>query len=135
MADWDKAKAQALKVLGDGAEVPELADPIVKAQKAFDDATTAFKASREACEATLLEMDNANATFLNSFEQFRARVEKNDFKLDAKKDAKKIQQAQKILTAELDLVIKLLKVNDKTLDDLDKHMIQLGKYKQSSTQV
>ncbi len=133
--DWDKAKAQALKVLGDGAEVPELADPILKAKKSFDDASTEFKASREACEAKLLEMDNANAALLNAFEQFRARVEKNDFKLDAKKDAKKIQQAQKILTGELDGGIKSLKVNDKTLDDLDKHMIQLGKYKQSSSSV
>lgn len=129
MANWDKAQAQALKLLGDGAEVPDLPDPIVKAEKAFVDATVAFKASREACEATLLQMDNANAAFLNSFEQFRARMEKNDFKLDAKKDAKKIQQAQKILTGELDLQIKSLKVNDKTLDELDKHLIQLGKYK------
>jgi len=135
MADWDKAKAQALKALGDGAEVPDLADPILKASKAFDDVNTAFKASREACEAKLLELDNANAAFLNALEQFRARIEKNDFKLDAKKDAKKIQQAQKLLTGELDGAIRELKVNDKTLGDLDKHMIQLGKYKQSSSPV
>ena len=78
---------------------------------------------------------NANAAFLNSLEQFRARIEKNDFKLDAKKDAKKIQQAQKILTGELDAGIKELKGHDKMLDELDKHMIQLGKYKQSPTSV
>ena len=135
MADWDKAKEQALKALGDGAEVPDLADSIVKASKAYDDVNTAFKTSREECEAKLLELDNANAAFLNAIEQFRARVEKNDFKLDAKKDAKKIQQAQKLLTGELDGAIKQLKANDKTLDDLDKHMIQLGKYKQASSPV
>lgn len=132
MADWDKAKAQALKTLGDGAEIPDLADPILKASKAFTDAQTAFKSSREACEGKLLEVDNANAAMLNALEQFRARIEKNEFKLDAKKDAKKIQQAQKILTGELDGAIKGLKANDKMLDELDKHMIQLGKYKQSS---
>lgn len=135
MADWNKAKAQALKALGDGAEVPDLADPILKASKAFGDVNSAFKTSREECEAKLLDLDNANAAFLNALEQFRARVEKNDFKLDAKKDAKKIQQAQRILTGELDGAIKELKVNDKTLADLDKHMIQLGKYRQSSSPV
>jgi hypothetical protein len=133
--DWDKAKAQALKALGDGAEVPDLTDPISKARTAFDDANTAFKTSREECEAKLLELDNANAALLNAVEQFRARIEKNDFKLDANKDAKKIQQAQKLLTGELDGAIKSLKVNDKMLDDLDKHMIQLGKFKQSSSPV
>ncbi len=132
MADWDKAKAQALKVLGDGAEVPDLADPILKASKAYNDANTAFKESREACEAKLLEMDNTAAAFLNALVQFRSRVEKSDFKLDEKKDAKKIQQAEKLLTGELDGAIKELKVIDKTLGELDKHMIQLGKYKQSS---
>lgn len=135
MVDWDKAKATALKALGDGAEVPDLADSILKASKTFSDVSTAFKTSREECEAKLLELDNANAAFLNAVEQFRARIEKNEFKLDAKKDAKKIQQAQKILTGELDAGIKSLKANDKTLDDLDKHMIQLGKYKQSSSPV
>lgn len=135
MADWDKARAQALKTLGDGAEVPELSDAITKASKAFDDANVAFKASREECEGKLLEIDNANAAFLNAIEQFRARIEKNDFNLDTKKDAKKIQQAQKMLTGELDGAIKGLKVNDKMLDELDKHMIQMGKYKQSSAPV
>ena len=132
MADWNKAKAQALKILGDGAEVPDLADPILKASKAYNDTNTAFKESREAAEAKLLEMDNAAAAFLNALQQFRSRVEKSEYNLDAKKDAKKIQQAQKILTGELDGAIKELKVIDKTLDELDKHMIQLGKYKQSS---
>jgi predicted nucleic acid-binding Zn-ribbon protein len=129
--EWEKAKAQALKILGDGAEVPEVADSILKASKAFGDAGTAFKASREESEAKLLEVDNANSAFLNAIQQFRARIEKNEFKLDAKKDAKKIQQAQKFLTGQLDVAIKELQTNDKTLDELDKHMIQLSKYKQT----
>ena len=36
-------RAQALKALGDGAEVPDLADPILKASKSFDDVNNAFK--------------------------------------------------------------------------------------------
>jgi len=133
--DWDKARAQALKVLGDGAEVPDLPEAVLKANKSFKSANDEFKAAREACEAKLLEVDDANAAFLNAVQQFRARVEKNDFKLDAKKDAKKIQAAQKGLTAEIDLGVKELQSNDKVLGDLDKHMIQLGKYKQSSSMI
>jgi cell division septum initiation protein DivIVA len=133
MLDWDKAKVQALKALGDGAEVPDLADTITKAYKTFDEANSAFKASREACEEKLLAFDNANAAFINAIEQFRARVEKNDFKLDDKKDVKKIQQAQKILMAELDGPIKELKGNDRALDELNKHLMQLTKYKQPKT--
>ncbi len=133
MADWDKVKAQALKALGDGAEVPDLAGTIEKASKIFDDANTAFKASREECEGKLLELDNANAAFMNAIEQFRAKIEKSDFNLDAKKDGKKIQQAQKLLTGELDGAVNGLKSNDKMLDELNKHLIQLGKYKQPKT--
>jgi predicted nucleic acid-binding Zn-ribbon protein len=135
MADWDKAKAQALKALGDGSEVPDLPDSILKASKAFGEAETTFKTSREECEAKLLDIDNANAAFLNALQQFRVRIEKNDFKLDTKKDAKKIQTAQKLLTGELDSAIKGLQQNDKVLDELDKHMIQLGKYKQSTSSI
>jgi len=132
MSDWDKAKTQALKVLGDGAEIPDLPDSVMKASKSFQSANDEFKVAREASEAKLLELDNVNSAFLNALQQFRARVEKSDFKLDAKKDAKKIQLAQKSLTGEIDLAIKELQSNDKVLADLDKHMIQLGKYKQSS---
>ena len=132
MSDWNKARAQALKILGEGAEVPDASDAVAKASKAFDETGKAFKTSREEAEAKLLEMDNANSAFLNAIQQFRARIEKNEFKLDAKKDAKKIQQAQKVLTGELDMAIKELKTNDKDLDELGKHMIQIGRYKQSS---
>jgi len=113
MSDWDKAKTQALKVLGDGAEIPDLPDSVMKASKSFQSANDEFKVAREASEAKLLELDNVNSAFLNALQQFRARVEKSDFKLDAKKDAKKIQLAQKSLTGEIDLAIKELQSNDK----------------------
>jgi GTP1/Obg family GTP-binding protein len=135
MAEWDKAKTEALKILGDGAEVPDLPDSMVKAKDAFDEIDKVFKSAREECEAKLLETDNVNAAYLNAAQQFRARIEKNAFNLDAKKDAKKIQQAQKLLLGRLDDGIKALQRNDKMLDELDKHMIQLGKYKQSPSPI
>ncbi|MDQ2735657.1 MAG: hypothetical protein M3Y55_11870, partial [Pseudomonadota bacterium] len=119
MSGWDKASAQALKILGDGSEVPSLSDPMMKADKAFGEAQTAFNTSREACEGKLLELDNANSAWLNSAQQFRAKIEKNDFKLDGKKDAKKIQQARKILLGMLDEGMQALQRNDKKLDELD----------------
>jgi fumarylacetoacetate (FAA) hydrolase family protein len=135
MSGWDKARAEALKILGDGAEVPDLPDTVVKGQDALDEAAKVFKTAREDCEAKLLETDNANAACMNAAQQFRARIEKNVFNLDAKKDAKKIQQAQKLLLARLDDGLKALQRNDKMLDELDKHMIQLGKYKQSPSSI
>jgi uncharacterized protein YggU (UPF0235/DUF167 family) len=49
--------------------------------------------------------------------------------LDPKKDLKKIDQARKILLAEIDEAIKKGKANDKALDELNKHLIQVSKYK------
>ena len=131
MLDYSGLRAQALKVLGPDADVPELAPAITKASKTFVDTNVEFKAAREACEAKILDMDNANAGFLNAVQQFRAKLEKNDFKLDGKKDLKKIQQAQKILTGGLDEAIKALMSNDKNLSELDKHLAQMAKYKPS----
>jgi hypothetical protein len=129
MSDWNKAKTQALKVLGEGGKVPDVPGVVLQASKTFQSMGGAFKTAREACEAQLLKMDNSNSAFMNAIEQFRARVEKNDLGLDPKKDAKKIEQAQKVLTDALDDSLKDLKDNDKVLDELDRHMIQLSKYK------
>ena len=128
---WKDNRAQALKILGDGAEVPDLPAPVTKAKEGFDKAYEAFDASREDCEAKLLDLTNANSAWINSIEQFRAKIEKNNFQLDPKKDGKKIQQAQKMLTGAIDEGIKRLRSNEKSLDELDKHIIQINKYKQS----
>jgi hypothetical protein len=128
---WDVSQKQAMKILGDGATVPDKPDSITKALADWDKAGAEFKAAREACEEKVLAMDNANASLVNAFEQFRARIEKNNFELDSKKDLKKIDQARKILLAEIDGSLKQGKANDKTLDDLGRHLIQLAKYKQS----
>ena len=130
---WDNAKKAALKILGDGAEVPDLADGVTKAISSWDKALEAWKTSRDACEQALLDLDNANSACINNLQQFRARIEKNNFKLDDKKDAKKIQQAQKLLMPIIDEGIKSYKVIDKTIDELDRHLEQTSKYKPSTT--
>ena len=128
---WDDAQKQAMKILGTGATVPDKPSPITKALADWDKAGADFKTAREACEEKVLAMDNANSALVNAFEQFRARIEKNNFELDPAKDQKKIDQARKLLLAEIDGSLKQGKANDKVLEELNKHLIQVGKYKQS----
>jgi hypothetical protein len=128
---WDKPKADALKILGDKGQVPDLPDTTNKATTTWDKVYAEFIKSRDACEAKLLAMENANDAVRNAVKQFQAKIAKADFNLDSKdKDQlKKIQQARDLLTGYLDDRIKALEGNDKALDELDKHLIQLGKYK------
>ena len=128
MANYDKAKAAAMKILGDKAEIPDLPDSVFKAADAFEKANDNFKTSREECESKLLVIENALTSLQNAIKQFLAKVEKSDFKLDPKSDAKKIQQAETMLSAELKAAMKVNEANVKVLDELDKHLIQLGKY-------
>lgn len=131
MADWDKAKAAAMKILGPKAKVPDVPATILKAHDGWDKANDAFKDSRDGCEAKLLDIENAASGMQNAIKQFIAQVEKSTFGLDAKSkdDAKKVAQAQKILTGELNGALKEATDNMKMLDELDKHLIQLGNYK------
>lgn len=128
-ADWDKARADAIKLLGKDAEVPDLTPAVTKADDAFTKANDAFPAARKELESKLLDLQDANSALTNAVKQLKATVEKSDFGLDRKKDAKKIQQAEKMLTASLDDALKTRTTVDKTLDELDKHLIQLSKYK------
>jgi hypothetical protein len=132
---YETARAAALKILGDKAKVPERPDNLKKANTNLVKALDEFSKTQDACEAKLLAMENANDGALNALKQFLAKIEKNDFNLDSKDkdDAKKIQQARDLLTAPIDDAIKDRKLNDKALDELDKHLIQLGKYKPSAS--
>lgn len=134
MAEWDKLRAEALKILGEGAEVPDLPDTIKKSLKDLGKFNTEFNKSRDDIEEKLLAKQNANDAFINALKQFEAKIEKSDFELDAKnkENSDKIEKARKILTDSLDNNLKRWRDDDKILDDLDKHIIQLGKYKQTS---
>ena len=126
---WDDARKQALKILGDGADVPELPPAASKADTEFEKAEGEFMETVEACQDKLLAVDNANSGVINAAEQLRGKIEKNDFQLDAKKEAKKIAQARKILCAAIDDRIKDSKVIDKAVGELTKHLSQLAKYR------
>ena len=125
---WNKAKAQAEKVLGKDCEVPAMSGSIGKAVTGFNDNLKAFFAARDTLSDAMLNLDNANAGLLNALQQFRATIEKNNFNLDAKTEAKNIAQARKILLGSIDGEVDACKVVDKSLDDLTKHVTQLNKY-------
>ncbi len=130
-AIYEKTKAAALKVLGKDAKVPDLPPAMEKALDTWEKANTEFDASREALEAKLVEMQTANDGLKNLGNQFGAKMAKEEFGLDpkSKEDAKKIAQAQKIFHDYCSNGSKVVTTNNKALDEVDKHVIQLGKYK------
>lgn len=132
---WSNVQQQAIKVLGAGAEVPDLPGPVDKSTGEWDKAFEAFSSSRDDATEKLLAVDNANSAAMNALQQFRAKLEKSDFKLDPKKDAKKIDQARKLVLGALDAAIKAYKTNDKTIDELTRHLQQVGKYKPSAAPI
>jgi hypothetical protein len=134
-AIWAKAKADALKILGSKADVPDPPDTIQKAHETLTKAWEEFNKSRTDIEAKSLAVQNANDAVINAMQQFMAKIEKADFKLDSKNkdELKKIQQARKLLTDVTNVPLKDYKDDDKMLEQLDKHIEQLGKYEQKAT--
>ncbi len=129
--DWDKTQAAAMKILGKDGEVPDAPANLEKSIADVIKLLEAFDKSREDLEAKITDVENANDAVNNILKKLSAQVEKSDLGLDPKKkdDLKKIQQARKIL---LDRITHGTKVHDdmaKMLDELDKHTIQLSKYK------
>jgi hypothetical protein len=125
------AKDKVLKIVGKDADMPK---EKVDLQKLLDDLGKeheGFDKARETLEGTVLASENALSTFGNGVKQTAALFERSDFGLNSKKpeDAKKIKQAQQIMAAAFASVQKTLATSTKNLDELDKHVIQLGKYK------
>jgi len=131
MAEWDIVKAAALKILGKDAEVPDMPDSIQKVADELGKSDGEFDKAREDCENKLLAVQNGNDAVRNNLKQFVGKIEKSDFKLNSKnpQDLKKILQARKLLTDRLNAAVKAYENDDKMLDEVDKHLIQLGKYK------
>ena len=127
--DWDKAKAAAEKILGKDAEVPDLPDTINTALDKFQGAREAFVKACADLDKACLDLDNANSALKNAVTQFKGKVDKSDFGLDGKSkdDTKKIQQAHKILMAELSAGAKSTAANEKKIEGLDKTVNELGK--------
>lgn len=130
--DWDVAKKQAMKILGDKGKIPE-----IKAQSAYDGTKktwAAFSKARDDIEAKLADLEAAFEKASGVVDQFEAKLEKDDLGLDPKNkdDAKKIDQARDILTNSVKGVEKFYEDDIKAFKELARHIIQLGSYKPRS---
>jgi hypothetical protein len=133
-AAWDKALADAKKVLGNSAKVSDKRMQVtissaVDANKLWD----AFNAMREAMKKKLLDLQNAESKVKNSLVQADDEISDDDYGLDPKKpdDKKKIDQAQAIFSKFFKEKQKNMDDNIKNLDELDKHLMDIQKYKRA----
>ncbi|MEI9894490.1 MAG: hypothetical protein WDN28_11545 [Chthoniobacter sp.] len=125
----DDQEAKASKILGEGAKFPPRKVDIGELGKKQIAAFEAFYKARDEMAALLQDCENACDAIANGLKQLSASYEKNDFGLDAKKDAKKIKQAQQLFLAFFVGEEKSMAHSDQTIDELQKHLVQLSKYK------
>jgi len=128
--NWNDAKAQALKILGDKAKIPEPKANMTKLMADVEKADKEYDASVDVLQAKILALQNANDAWKNGVKQFNDLIGKSDFGLDSKDadDKKKIQQAQDVMTDYLESQMDMADTNDKNLDELDKHSMAISKY-------
>jgi hypothetical protein len=131
LKDLEDAKAKAEKVLGKGAEMPKERVDLAKLFDNIDKCHDKFSALSGQLEDAIVECENSLSEFGNAVKQNSAIYEKNDFGLNSKRpnEEKLIKQAQAIMAAAFAAQQKTLATSTKTLDELDKHVIQLSKYK------
>jgi hypothetical protein len=127
----DDAKAQVMKILGKDADLPKEKADFDKIMETINKDHENFNKVRDQLEAAVLDSENSLSALENAVKQTKAIYEKADFGLDPKRpdDAKKIKHAQQIFSAAFSAVQKNLATSTKNLDELDKHVIQMGKYK------
>ncbi len=129
LMDWDDAKKQALKILGKDGKITD-DKAMNKVMESVGKAFEAFSKSRDDLESKITELQGQCEKLSSSADQLEAKVEKDSLGLDPKKpdDAKKIKQAQDILTASLGEIGKAQDTNLKTLKEAARHLILLSKY-------
>lgn len=130
MASYEKAKDEALKILGKDATLPD--DKLITkgsndVRKAHDD----FAKARDSFENKLTDYQGDLEGYITAIEQLEARVDKDDFNLDTKNkdDAKKIKAAQDVLDDYLKDHEKMIDSVRKAMKEVGRHLIMLGKYK------
>jgi uncharacterized protein YukE len=136
MGKWLEApQEQAKKILGDKAQFPDERPDMEKLQDVYGKAFEAFDDARSKIEDTIQDFENAITTFENGLKTNRAAYEKEDFGLDSKNkdDQKKIKQALKIFMDFFGKIEKKVEDRYKEIEELNKHAIQLAKYKAPKT--
>ncbi len=102
-ANWDKARADAKKLLGDKGEVPEMPSALSTGIDKGRDTADAMKSVLSEVQAKLVDLQKACGDVVRTGQQFQSSLAKENFGLDPKNadDAKKIQKARAVLDAYL----------------------------------
>ncbi|HEX3747106.1 MAG TPA: hypothetical protein VHW09_24385 [Bryobacteraceae bacterium] len=133
--DWNKTVAGAKKILGASAKIStgKMAAVFKNADEG-NKHSAQFNESRSAIEKKIAEMQTSAAKVKISLSQADDEISDDDYNLDPKKpdEKKKIDQAQALFTKFFQEEKSIMDDYNKTLDDLDKHIIQLTKYKPPS---
>ena len=129
--DWNASVSKAQKILGKDAKIPQ-PKFLSKFASDYSASWAAFLKAREDLEAKVLAMQDLESKTKNLMQQFSDKLESDDFGLDDdnKDDVKKIKDALEILVGFWDTRIKVRDENIKNLDELDKHLMNIRKYKQ-----
>ena len=132
MADsWESVCKSAMKVLGDKGKIPKYSTAVPKTSGAVDKAYDDYKKSRDDLKAKVLALQNADDAYRNAVSQFQDTIDEDDLGLDRKNkdEAKKIDEAQKILSKHLQEQMDIADGNVKNLKELDRHLMSLSNYK------
>jgi hypothetical protein len=131
---WDQPTKEAMKILGDKGKVPKWSPAIVKAATADDKSFDEFDKSRNDLKAKLLATQNTRQALKDAVSQLQDEVDESNLGLDPKnkEEAKKIKDAQKILSGWLDEKIKIFEDDVKNLKELDRHLMSIANYKQGA---
>jgi hypothetical protein len=130
--DWNQTLAGAKKILGPSGKVS--AGKMGAVFKSADDGnkqSTHFEAARAAIEKVIADMQAAAAKVKIALSQADDEISDDDYNLDPKKpdEKKKIDQVQTLFSKFFADQKAVMDDYNKTLDDLDRHIIQLKKYK------
>lgn len=128
---YEDMKQRASKILGDKGKIPPEKGDM---QKAYDDIVKVaadFKKARDALEETIVEVQKATEIWIVIAKQNKTVLSKDSFGLDEKdkEDGKKIKEAQTFFSSSLEAGIKTFVQHENVITELDKHCIEMGKYK------
>jgi hypothetical protein len=120
-----------MKLFGGGVTLP---DPKVNIDNLYDkrhDLFEQFKKVRDDLADIMEKYEDANGALKNGVKRMADIYVDDDFGLDRKNkdDAKKLDQAHKLYKAFFDNCLKGLTENEKAVDELQKHLVQLSRYK------
>jgi uncharacterized phage infection (PIP) family protein YhgE len=134
MMPWNKLEDQqqkANKVLGNGATMPDEPVDVQAIIDKADDSFAKFTKGRADLGNQVESLEDAIDAIKNGMKRVQAAYATADFGLDKKKkdDAKKIDQAHKIFSTFFAQQLTLAAKWEKDLDEMQKHLAQLGEYK------